>query len=160
MSDDKKIYVKSTRKIGIAKFGNHIIPVYGNLDEPLFKASDVAEFVGYTGPMEHFVDWYIKDWCESDEYIKIPYDDDKDATFLSEMGLYSILATTRSTQARLWRRVIHAQLIEMRKEHGLDISQQFEEWDHMIDDCYYDEKTGKLMMSITTPGGDVEQVEA
>ena len=60
--------------------------------------------------------------------------------------------------ARSWRRVVHDELINMRKEKGRNIAEQFEEWDHAIDNIYFDEETGQLMQSVTVPGGDVIQI--
>ena len=78
--------------------------------------------------------------------------------FVTENGLYNILAQSRMELARAWRRVVHDELINMRKEKGLNISEQFEEWDHAMDNIYFDEDTGRLMQSVTVPGGDVIQV--
>lgn len=33
-----------------------------------------------------------------------------------------------------------------------------EEIDNLLDDIFYDEETGKTMISVTVAGGDVEQV--
>ena len=41
------------------------------------------------------------------------------------------------------------------KEKGRNITEQFEEWDHAMDNIYFDEETGQLMQSVTVPGGDV-----
>nr|WP_330419738.1 hypothetical protein [[Ruminococcus] lactaris] len=60
--------------------------------------------------------------------------------------------------ARSWRRVVHDELINMRKEKGRNIAEQFEEWDHAMDNIYFDEETGQLMQSVTVPGGDVIQI--
>ena len=60
--------------------------------------------------------------------------------------------------ARSWRRVVHDELINMRKEKGRNITEQFEEWDHAMDNIYFDEETGQLMQSVTVPGGDVIQI--
>jgi len=38
------------------------------------------------------------------------------------------------------------------------IAEQFEEWDHAMDNIYFDEETGQLMQSVTVHGGDVMQV--
>ena len=46
----------------------------------------------------------------------------------------------------------------MRKEKGRNITEQFEEWDHAMDNIYFDEETGQLMQSVTVPGGDVIQI--
>ena len=78
--------------------------------------------------------------------------------FVTEIGLYNILSQSRVTTARKWRQIVHQQLIDMRKERGKDIVEQFEEWDNMLDDIYYDEETGMLMQSVTVAGGDVEQI--
>ena len=76
----------------------------------------------------------------------------------SENGLYNILAQSRMEIARSWRRVVHDELINMRKEKGRNIAEQFEEWDHAMDNIYFDEETGQLMQSVTIPGGDVIQI--
>lgn len=68
------------------------------------------------------------------------------------------LAQSRKTLARAWRRVIHEELIALRRSRGKNISEQFEDWDHQADTIYFDEATGMLMRSVTVPGGDVEQV--
>ena len=39
-----------------------------------------------------------------------------------------------------------------------NIAEQFEEWDHAMDNIYFDEETGQLMQSVTVPGGDVIQI--
>ena len=36
--------------------------------------------------------------------------------------------------------------------------EQFQEWDHKLDDIYFDEETGMMMQSVTLPGGDVDQI--
>ena len=41
---------------------------------------------------------------------------------------------------------------------GRNIAEQFEEWNHALDNIYFDEETGKLMQSVTVQGGDVEQI--
>ena len=53
---------------------------------------------------------------------------------------------------------MHDELINMRRTKGRNIAEQFEEWDHALDNIYFDEETGKLMQSVTVQGGDVEQI--
>ena len=60
--------------------------------------------------------------------------------------------------AGTWRRIVHDELINMRRTKGRNIAEQFEEWDHALDNIYFDEETGKLMQSVTVQGGDVEQI--
>jgi hypothetical protein len=46
----------------------------------------------------------------------------------------------------------------MRREKNMDIVDQFDEWDHLLDNVFWDEDRKMLMESITVPGGDVEIV--
>lgn len=158
-----KLYTHDMKKIGELRFGNHILPVYNDLHTPLFKSSDVAEFSGYGGPIKDFNKYTIPRACEIDEYFVVPRDDDPNNKegeyYLDERGLYSVLTIANNRAARLWRRAIFDEIIRIRKERGINIVEQFEEWDHSIDDYYFDDSTGKMMRSITLPGGDVEQVE-
>lgn len=71
---------------------------------------------------------------------------------------YILLHACSMEIARSWRRVVHDELINMRKEKGRNIAEQFEEWDHAMDNIYFDEETGQLMQSVTVPGGDVIQI--
>ena len=144
--------------VGRITFGNRVLDVYASLDEPLFRASDVARMVDYSDGNT----WGLLNLCEEDEKLKLPLvvaGQRRNVSFVTEMGLYNILSQCRMPLARLWRRVIHTELIEMRKSRGMDISEQFEEWDHRLDDIYFDEETGTMMQSVTVAGGDVEQVE-
>ena len=99
--------------------------------------------------------------CEEDERLVLSSEvagQHRRVTFLTESGLYSVLAQSRKPVARAWRRVIAEELIALRRSRGKNISEQFEDWDHMADTIYFDEVTGRLMRSVTVPGGDVEQV--
>ena len=143
--------------VGSIKFKNYILPVYEDLDKPLFRASDVAELVEYG---EGNV-WNLVRLCEEDEHLTLPIvvaGQRRQVTFVTEMGLYNILAQSRKPLARAWRRVVHEQLIALRKSQGKNVSEQFEEWDHQADNIYFDEELGCLMRSVTIQGGDVIQV--
>ena len=143
--------------VGSIRFKNYTLPVYGDLDEPLFKAADVAEMLDYGSNNV----WNLTSICEEDEKLILPAmvgGQRRKVTFLTETGLYNTLAQSRKPIARAWRRVIHEDLIALRRSKGMNISEQFEEWDHRADDIYFDEETGMLMRSVTMPGGDVEQV--
>ena len=99
--------------------------------------------------------------CEKDEKLKLPLvvaGQTRQVSFVTELGLYNILAQSRKLIARKWRRVVHTQLVQMRKEKGMTIVDQFDEWDDLLDTIYYDEETDMLMQSITVAGGDVEQI--
>lgn len=138
--------------LGQIKFDDKVMDVYSSLDKPLFKANDIAGLMEYSAP------YNMLNLCEEDEKVKLAMEMGNYEWFITEMGLYNILAQSRKPIARKWRRIVHQQLIELRKERNFSILQQFDEWDHMLDDIYFDEETGIMMQSVTVAGGDVEQV--
>jgi len=143
--------------IGVLEFDDQKLDIYVSLNEPIFKAADVSRIVNYGATNIK----YILDMCEDDEKLRIPLflnGQNSVVVFVTEMGLYNILSQCQSPIARKWRRVIHRELIRLRKARDLDIVEQFEEWDHMADNIYFDEETGMLMESVTVAGGDVIQV--
>lgn len=143
--------------VGTIKFDNRLLPVHWDLNEPLFRATDVANMIDYSDGNS----WKMLQLCEEDEKLNLPMvvaGQSRMVAFVTETGLYNILSQSRKPIARKWRRVIHNELIRMRKEKGMDVVQQFDEWDHLLDDIYWDEERGMLMRSVTMPGGDVEQV--
>ena len=133
--------------VGIIKFDNSNVCVYEDINDPLFKLRDIARMLRFEGTIDELVSL-----CEHDEVI------DGDEYFINERGLYSLLSQLRDSTSRKWRRVIFNQLIELRKSRNMNIVDQFDEWNHALDDIYYDEETGILMESVTVAGGDVIQV--
>lgn len=151
--------IEVVKKVGSVVFGGISVRVYGDLDAPLFYLNDVANAFGYSKGNA----WKIAELCEEDEKLLLPAvvaGQRRKVIFVTEYGLYDILEQSRMPMARIWRRVINDQLIDMRHQKGYNIEQQFDEWDHAADDYYIDEETGKLMKSVTVEGGDVIQVEA
>ena len=144
-------------KVGTIKFDNKLLDVYKDVNDPLFRASDIAEMIGYsTGNT-----WKMLEMCEEDEKLILPIvvaGQRRNVSFVTETGLYDILAQSRKPIARKWRRVINDEIVRLRKSRNMDILSQFDEWDHELDGIYIDEETGILMQSITVQGGDVEQV--
>lgn len=143
--------------VGSIKFDDRLLNVYSSLDEPLFRASDIARMIDYSEGNT----WKLLEMCEEDEKLQLPMvvsGQRRSVSFVTETGLYNILSQSRKPLARKWRRVIHNELIRIRKEKGMDIVEQFEEWDHMLDTIYFDEETGLLMQSVTVAGGDVDQI--
>lgn len=143
--------------VGAIGFDRKHLDVYLSLNEPLFKASDIAEMIGYSNGNT----WRLVEACEEDEKLLLPVvvsGQRRSVLFVNEHGLYNILSQSRKPMARKWRRIIHDEIISLRKQRGYDILKQFNEWDHALDDLYFDEETGILMQSVTIPGGDVEQV--
>lgn len=147
----------NTEIVGTIKFGNHMLHVYSSLDEPLFRATDVADIIEYSNDNT----FRLLGLVEEDEKLNLPVvvaGQRRNASFVTETGLYNILAQSRMPIARAWRRVVHTELVELRKQRGLDISQRFNEWNDLMGTVYFDEESGRLMQSVTIPGGDVEQI--
>ena len=133
--------------VGLIKFDNNNVVVYEDVNDPLFKLRDIARILHFEGTIDELVSLF-----EHDEVI------DEDEYFVNERGLYNILSQLRDSTSRKWRRVIFNQLIELRKSRNMNIVDQFDEWDHALDNIYYDEETGMLMESVTVDGGDVIQI--
>lgn len=143
--------------VGNIKFMDHTLPVYDSLDEPKFKASDIATAIDYSDGNA----WKMLEMCEADEKLNLPLvvaGQRRSVSFVTEIGLYNILSQSRKPIARAWRRIIHEELIALRIARGKNIAEQFEDWDKQADAIYFDEGTGMLMQSVTVPGGDVEQI--
>lgn len=143
--------------VGVITFGSNKLDVYNSLDEPLFKAADVAGMIDYSSGNT----WKMLEMCEEDEKLNLPLvvaGQRRSVSFVTETGLYNVLSQSRKPIARAWRRIIHEELINLRKSRGNNIVEQFDDWNHELDDIYFDEETGKLMQSVTVQGGDVVQV--
>lgn len=144
-------------KIGIINFNNQSLDVYGTAKRPCFIAAEVAKVIDYsegnTGEMIGCL--------EKDERFKSTITKSgqgRSVWMISELGLYNLLSQSRKPIARMWRRVVHQQLIDKRRAKGLTVEDQFDEWDDLLDTIYIDPVTNVLMQSVTVAGGDVEQV--
>ena len=143
--------------VGTIQFDNRLLNVYRSLDDPLFRATDISSMIDYSDGNT----WKMLQMCEEDEKLNLPMvvaGQTRQVAFVTELGLYNILSQSRKLIARKWRRVVHTQLVTMRREKGMTIADQFDEWDDLLDTVYWDEELGMLMQSVTVQGGDVEQV--
>lgn len=143
--------------VGKIVFMDRSLSVYGSLEKPLFRALDIAALIDYSDGNV----WRMLDMCEEDEKLNLPLvvaGQRRTVSFVTETGLYNVFSQSRKPVARAWRRIIHEELINLRKSRGKNIAEQFEDWDQQADAIYFDEHTGMLMQSVTVPGGDVEQV--
>lgn len=85
---------------------------------------------------------------------------------VNEYGIYEALFASRRLEARKFRRWSATVMTKLRKHVGLEgyeimkmtDPQVQKKIDCLLDDIFYDESTGKVMRSVTVPGGDVEQV--
>ena len=90
----------------------------------------------------------------------------QDMLAVNEIGIYEALFASRQLEARKFRRWSATVLQKLRNQVGLEQYEVMrmtepeiqEDIDHILDTLFYDEKTGKLMQSVTVAGGDVEQV--
>ena len=145
------------KPVGTLEFDNRKLDIYVSLDEPIFRASDIATMIDYSDGNV----WNMLNMCEEDEKLTLPMivtGQKRIVTFITETGLYNILSQSRKPFARKWRRVIHEELIRLRKSCKYNIVEQFDYWNQMADNIYFDEATGMLMESVTIAGGDVIQV--
>lgn len=143
--------------VGTISFDGKTLNVYSSLDEPIFNASDIAKMIDYSDGNT----WKMLEMCEADEKLNLPMvvaGQRRAVSFVTETGLYNILSQSRKPIARKWRRIIHDELINLRKSRNFNIAEQFDEWDHELDTLYIDPETGILMQSVTVEGGDVIQV--
>lgn len=146
-----------TNIVGTITFDDRTLSVYQSLDEPVFRAADIANMIGYSEGNT----FKLLELCEKDEKLKLPMvvaGQTRYVSFVTELGLYNILAQSRKLIARKWRRVVHAELVRMRREKNMTVVDQFDEWDDLLDTVYWDEEKKMLMQSVTVQGGDVEQI--
>lgn len=86
---------------------------------------------------------------------------------VNELGIYEVLFASRKPEAVQLRRWTATVLKRLRTHIGLqgyEVMRMTEkdiqdDIDHFLDTIFYDEETGKLMMSVTVAGGDVDQIE-
>lgn len=96
--------------------------------------------------------------------------EEKESTFhmvaVNEIGIYEALFSSRKLEARKFRRWSATVMRKLRKFVGLEGYEAMrmtepeyqEQIDHILDSLYWDEETGRLMMSITVQGGDTDQI--
>lgn len=144
------------KPVGEMQFDNRVLNVYSSVNEPIFKVSEIDNMLngrfGTGGSLLAL--------CEEDEKLKLPMivaGQRVSVEFVTESGLYSILSQSHRPIARKWRRIIHDEIIHLRRQRGLDIIAQFDMWDEALNALYFDDDTGILMQSVTVQGGDVEQ---
>lgn len=86
---------------------------------------------------------------------------------VNEVGVYELLFASRKPEAVQLRRWTTTVLKRLRTHIGIpgyEVMRMTEkevqdDIDRFLDTIFYDEDTGKLMMSVTVAGGDVDQIE-
>lgn len=143
--------------VGEIRFDDYILDVYDSLDAPYFRASDVAGLIDYSSGKTS----QILELVEPDEHLLTTLQvagQNRQIRMINELGLYNVLSRSNKPLARKWRRVIHSNLILMRRQNKLSIEGQFDEWNIIADTLFIDEETGILMEFKTIRGGDVEVI--
>ena len=138
-------------------FDGKRLDIYSSLDVPIFKLSDIATTIGYSEGNA----WSLLELCEDHEKLNLRMvvaGQNRNISFVTETGLYNILAQSRMPLARKWRTIILNELVVLRKSRNKNIVEQFDDWDRVSDTLYLDPETGIMMQSVTVAGGDVEQV--
>lgn len=85
--------------VGVITFGSNKLDVYNSLDEPLFKAADVAGMIDYSSGNT----WKMLEMCEEDEKLNLPMvvaGQRRSVSFVTETGLYNVLSQSRKPIAR------------------------------------------------------------
>ena len=88
-------------------------------------------------------------------------------TAVNEIGVYELLYASRKPEAVQLRRWTATVLKRLRTHVGIQSYEVMrmtekevqDDIDHFLDTIFYDEESGKLMMSVTVAGGDVDQIE-
>ena len=115
--------------VGTIKLGGQELDVYSSLDEPVFKAADIATMLDYSAGNV----WNLVKVCEPEdikEFQIISGGQRRTVTFVTRMGLYDIICECRRNHlTKPMLRDINDELINLRKSRGLNIVEQFKEWD-------------------------------
>lgn len=93
----------------------HEIDVYGTVDEPLFKAKDVAEWIEHSNPR-----MMLESVDEDEKGVRNTYTPggNQEMWFLTEDGLYEVLMQSRKPIAKQFKKGIKIILKEIRKNGG------------------------------------------
>lgn len=122
--------------------------------------------------------WHVSERLDPDMLIKVKVCDlgsndvrsraRKTQTMLAvnEIGIYEALYASKRLEARKFRRWSAEVMKKLRTNVGLEGYEVMkmtepdiqEKIDNILDTIFYDSDTGVLMQSVTTLGGDVEQV--
>ena len=124
--------------------------MYGTVEEPLFLAKDVAEWIGHSKPRDMVL------LVDEDEKMKVPFKmassrSVQEQWFLTEDGLYEVLMQSRKPIAKSFKKKVKEILKDVRK-HGMYatddvINTMLDDPDTMITllTNYKEEKTRRLI---------------
>lgn len=99
-------------------FNGHPLNIYGDKQEPLFLARDVAEMIDYQKTSQGYYNTTkMLNLVDEDEKIKAPIpnrDSSQLVWFLTEQGLYEVLFQSRKSLAKEFKKVVKQVLKEIR----------------------------------------------
>lgn len=90
--------------------------IYGNYENPLFLAKDVAEWIEHSNPSKMIADAELED-SEIEKHILSTLTNSYSALFLTESGLYEVLMQSRKPIAKAFKKEVKEILKSVRK-HG------------------------------------------
>ena len=123
--------------------------------------------------------WHVSERLDPDMLIKVNVSDlgsnevrsrgqnkTRQMLAVNEIGIYEALYASKRLEARKFRRWSAEVMKKLRTNVGLEGYEVMkmtepdiqEKIDNILDTIFYDHDTGVLMQSVTTLGGDVEQV--
>lgn len=123
--------------------------------------------------------WHISERLDPDMLIKVNVSDlgsnevrsrgqnkTRQMLAVNEIGIYEALYASRRLEARKFRRWSAEVMKKLRSNVGLEGYEVMkmtepdiqEKIDNILDTIFYDPDTGVLMQSVTTLGGDVDQI--
>ncbi len=139
--------------VGKISYGSLNLDVYDSMDDPLFKVLDISKALDY-----RYDENTIEKLANKAEGFEVNIDiaTKPNTYYVSETGLYNLLAQSKKPIARTWRQVIFRELIKLRKYREQKIDDWFDYLDEMSD--IFCDEDGVWWKSVTVAGGDVEQV--
>ncbi len=109
--------------VATTSFDGHALNIYGNEQEPLFKARDVAEMIDYSKTSQGYYDTAkMLQVVDEDEKVKgIPFEgttknfrSGQQVWLLTEQGLYEVLFQSRKPKAKAFKKWVKQILKEIR----------------------------------------------
>lgn len=114
--------------------GKHF-KIYGTIENPLFLAKDVAEWIDHSNPSKMISDAEL-DENETQKHTLTTLTNSYSALFLTEDGLYEVLMQSRKPIAKAFKKEVKAILKDIRqygmyvKENLLENNIESEEFDN------------------------------
>lgn len=111
--------------VATTSFDGHALNIYGNEQEPLFKARDVAEMIDYSKTSQGYYDTQsMLRAVDDDEKLKAPTENLRstpnpntyrgEVWLLTEQGLYEVLFQSRKPKAKAFKKWVKQILKEIR----------------------------------------------